>query len=79
MVAKELEKAGLPTALITALTPTALMMGARRIIPGISITHPLGEPGLSATREKELRRKIVMKALESLETEVEEPTVFYWQ
>ncbi len=79
MIANEIEKTGLPTALITALTPTALIMGARRIIPGVGITHPLGNPELSSRREKELRRKIVMKALESLETEVKEPTVFYWQ
>jgi glycine reductase len=55
------------------------MMGVRRIIPGIGITHPLGNPDLSVTREKELRRKIVMKAIESLETDVLEPKVFYWQ
>ncbi len=79
MVANELERVGLPTALVTALTPTAVMMGTRRIIPGMKITHPLGNPELSIGREKELRRKIVMKALESLEIEVEEPTVFYWQ
>ena len=79
MIANELEKAGLPTALITALTPTALMMGTRRIIPGVGITHPLGNPDLSSRREKELRKKIVIKALESLKTEVKEPTVFYWQ
>ena len=79
MVANELEKVGLPTALVTALTPTALMMGVRRIIPGVSITHPLGNPSLPAKREKELRRKIVLKAIESLKARVDEPTVFYWQ
>jgi len=79
VVANELEKAGFPTALVTALPPTALMMGARRIIPGVGITHPLGNPDLSEKREKELRRKIVTKALESLQAEVNEPTVFYWK
>ena len=79
MVANELEKVGLPTALVTALTPTAMMMGVRRIIPGVSIMHPLGNPGLSAKKEKELRRKIVTKAIESLKAEVDEPTVFYWK
>ena len=79
MVANELEKVGLPTALVTALTPTAMMMGVRRIIPGVSITHPLGNPDLSAKKEKELRRKIVTKAIESLKAKVDEPTVFYWK
>jgi glycine reductase complex component B subunit gamma len=79
VVASELEKAGLPTALVTALTPTAIMMGVLRIVPGVSITHPLGNPDLSAKKEKELRRKIVMKAIESLKAKVNEPTVFNWQ
>jgi len=79
VVANELEKVGLPTALVTALTPTAMMMGVRRIIPGVSITHPLGNPDLSAKKEKELRRKIVTKAIESLKAKVDEPTVFYWK
>jgi glycine reductase len=78
VVANELEEAGLPTALVTALPPTALMMGTRRVVPGVGITHPLGNPDLSENREKELRRKIVTKALEALQTEVKEPTVFYW-
>jgi glycine reductase len=79
VVANELERAGFPTALVTALTPTALMMGVRRVVPGVGITHPLGNPGLPINREKDLRRKIVAKALESIEARVEEPTVFYWQ
>lgn len=54
------------------------MVGAHRIVPGISITHPLGNPELSPAREKALRRKIVLKALESLETPVEDSRVFHW-
>lgn len=56
-----------------------MMMGVRRIIPGVSITHPLGNPSLSVKKEKELRRKIVTKAIESLKAKVDEPTVFYWK
>jgi glycine reductase complex component B subunit gamma len=67
VIAKEIENAGIPTAIITTLVPTALLVGASRIIPGLAITHPVGNPDLSASEEKEARRTIVLKALESLQ------------
>lgn len=72
----ELERAGLPTAHVCAITSVALMVGSNRIIRAASIVHPLGSADLDAKAEKELRRAIVEKALETLQAEVQEQTVF---
>ena len=37
-----------------------------RIVPVSSIVHPLGDPDLSPGAEKEMRRSVVEKALETL-------------
>ena len=58
------------------MTPVSVMVGANRIIPAAGIVHPLGNAELTSEQEKELRRKIVEKALEALETEVEGQRVF---
>ena len=52
------------------------MVGANRIIPGVAIIHPLGSPVLNAQEERKLRRAIVIKALEALQTELSEQRVF---
>ena len=66
MLEKEIERAGIPAALITALVPTAKTLHANRIVPGVGITNPLGEPYLSRQEEKALRKKIVLAALKTL-------------
>jgi glycine/betaine/sarcosine/D-proline reductase family selenoprotein B len=58
------------------MTPVAVMVGANRIVPAAGIIHPLGNAELSAEGEKTLRRRIVAKALQALQTEVVQPTVF---
>jgi betaine reductase len=58
------------------VVPISLTVGANRIVPTIAIPHPLGNPALPAEEEKEIRRKLVDKALKALSTEVEEQTVF---
>jgi betaine reductase len=79
VISKEIENAGIPTALITVLVPTAQLMGAHRIIPGLSIAHPLGNPFIPESTEKKTRRQIVMTALESLRVRVLDSEVFQWQ
>jgi glycine reductase len=64
---KEIERAGIPAVLVTALVPTAKMLRANRVIQGVAITSPLGDPAKSRAQEKEIRRKIVLSALESLQ------------
>jgi glycine reductase complex component B subunit gamma len=58
------------------MTPVAVMVGANRIVPAAGIIHPLGNAELSPEEEKALRRRIVEKALQALQSEVAQPTVF---
>ena len=61
---------------ITALPTIAKMVGANRILKGVSITHPAGDPSLAVGEEHALRRRIVERALEMLATEVGPGTVW---
>ena len=76
MISKELEKAGLPVALISAMFPVAQQVRANRIVKGVSIPHPCGDPNLSKDLDARLRREIIQTALRALEAEVTGPTVF---
>lgn len=73
---KEIERAGLPVVHICTVTPISMTVGANRIVPAVAIPHPLGNPALPADEEKELRRRLVKKALKALTTEVEDQTIF---
>ena len=73
---KEIERAGLPVVHMCTIVPISLTVGANRIVPAVAIPHPLGNPELPPTEEKELRRRLVEKALRALQTEVEGQTVF---
>ena len=73
---KEIERAGIPVAHMCTVVPISVTVGANRIVPTVAIPYPLGDPSLSPEDEKELRRKLVVKALKALCTEVEEQTVF---
>jgi glycine/betaine/sarcosine/D-proline reductase family selenoprotein B len=69
VLAKEMERAGLPTVFVTSLPTIATMVGANRIVRGPAITHPFG-------MNEEERRRIVERALELLETDFEATTVW---
>ncbi len=73
---KGIEATGLPVVHVCTVTPISLTVGANRIVPAIAIPHPLGNPALEHEDEKKLRRKIVEKALDALQTEVTEQTIF---
>lgn len=73
---KGIEATGLPVVHVCTVTPISLTVGANRIVPAIAIPYPLGDPALSATEEKKLRRSIVEKALHALTVEVDEQTIF---
>jgi betaine reductase len=64
-----LEKAGIPVAQVTAMTPVAKALGSNRIIQARGIVYPLGDTDLPANEEKALRRRIVQQALDALATE----------
>ena len=67
---------GLPVAFITTLFPLAQQVGANRIVKGVKIPHPCGDPKLPPEQDRRLRRTIVETALKALQTGVKEPTVF---
>lgn len=73
---KEVERAGIPVVHICTVTPISMTVGANRIVPAIAIPHPLGDPKKTMEEEKEIRRRIVTKALDALCTEVEDQTIF---
>lgn len=75
-MAKELERAGFPTVLVTCLTNVAEMVGANRILAGVAIPHPVGDPGLSPEEERQHRRRLLLRALEVLSVPVEAPRLF---
>jgi len=73
---KEIERHGIPVVHMCTVVPISVTVGANRIIPTVAIPYPLGDPNLPPAEEKELRRKLVKKALDALCTEVDEQTVF---
>jgi len=73
---KEIERAGIPVVHVCTVVPISLTVGANRIVPAVAIPHPLGNPKLSRDEEKALRRQLVEKALQALQTEVDGQTVF---
>ena len=75
-LAKEMERLGIPTVFVTALPTIARMVGANRILRGVSITHPTGDPSLGPADELAERRRIVERALAMLSAEVEPLTVW---
>ena len=76
MISKEIERGGMPVAFITAMPKMAEQVKANRIVTGIKIPHPIGNPNLSYDEELALRKEIVMCALRALQTEVKVPTIF---
>ncbi len=61
---------------VTALPTIAQMVGTNRILRGMSITHPTGDPSLATGDEHELRVRIVRRALEMLAAEVGPTTIW---
>ena len=64
---------------VTALPTIAQMVGTNRILRGMSITHPTGDPSLATGDEHELRVRLVRRALEMLTAEVGPATIWELQ
>jgi betaine reductase len=75
-MAKEFERAGLPTAHICSIVPISVTVGANRIVPSVAIPYPLGDPEKPPEAEKAIRRELVERALKALETEITEQRIF---
>ena len=73
---KELERAGIPAVLICSLVSIGLSVGANRIVPGLGIPHPLGDPGVNPDEEKRKRKGLVERALNALVTPVSDQQLF---
>jgi glycine reductase complex component B subunit gamma len=75
-MAKEIERAGILAVHICSIVPISKTVGANRIVPAVAIPHPLGDPKKPKEEEKALRRRLVEKALQALQTNIEGQTVF---
>jgi glycine reductase complex component B subunit gamma len=73
---KEIDRLGIPTVLITAMVSVAQMVGAGRIVKAGRIPHALGDPARTPQREKEWRYGVVKLALETLQTPVDNSTIW---
>ena len=61
---------------VSALPPIALQAGANRVVKGVRIEHVCGDPTLGAAGDAALRRRIVERCLQALQTPVSSPTLF---
>lgn len=73
---KELERAGLPTAHVCSIITISKTVGANRIVPSVAIPHPLGDPRRTPEAEFALRKRLLERALEALQTAVSGQQVF---
>ena len=74
---REIERvADIPVVQIATIVPIMLTVGANRIVPGIAIPHPTGDPLKGPEADRAARRKLVKRALEAMQTEIVEQTVF---
>ena len=76
MIAREIERIGIPVAHITTMSLISKQTGANRIVTAIKIPHPCGDPDSPPDTDRALRRGIVKTAFEVLQTDVSEPTIF---
>ena len=74
---REIERvAGIPVVEIATIVPIMLTVGANRIIPGVAIPHPVGNPSLGPEEDKKTRRRLLECAFKALCTEISEQTIF---
>ena len=58
------------------MTPVAMGVGVPRVVQGREIVSVLGDASRTPEDELKLRRRLVEKALEALQTEVKSATLF---
>jgi glycine reductase len=73
---KEIDKAGIPVAHITNLTPIAKVTGSNRIIPGVALVSPCSDASLPIDEQKKMQKKYVARALAAISTNINEQTFF---
>ena len=73
---KGIEKYGSPVVHMATVVPISRTIGANRIIPGVGIPYPLGDPTQGDADSKKIREKMVRRALKALQVPVTDQTVF---
>ena len=74
---REIENAaGIPVVQIATIVPIMLTVGSNRIVPGVAIPHPVGEPELGPEVDKAACRELLMRAFKAMTTKIEEQTIF---
>ena len=73
---KEIERAGIPVAHITNMSPVAQSIGSNRIIHGVAITNPLSDVSLAMVEQKKMRKNFIRRALKAVSTDIKEQTFF---
>lgn len=66
----------MPIVHITAVPPVSKMVGVNRVLRGARITCVLGDSKLTSEKDKELRRKYVIRALEILKMDIKGKQIF---
>lgn len=66
----------IPVVLIGAMEFMAKQQGVHRIVRGVGVAHPCGDPKLPPEEDRELRREVIRTALKALQTLVQEQTIF---
>ncbi len=61
---------------ITAVFSLAEQMGVSRVVKGVNIPHPCGDPKLPEEKDRQLRKKIVETAFKALQTNVNQQAAF---
>ena len=73
---QEIERAGIPTVIVTALDAISQSVGCYRIVPGTGVLHVAGDPTLSPAEEYDWRRRVVERALYALGRDVDKTELF---
>jgi glycine reductase complex component B subunit gamma len=62
--------------MISALGPVASDLGANRVVRGIKIPHPCGDPSLDLAGDHDLRVRLVRGSLKAISTSLEQAAIF---
>ncbi len=74
---REIERvADIPVVQIATIVPIMLTVGSNRIVPGVAIPHPTGDPERGVEGDHAVRRELLERALKAMQTEISEQTIF---
>jgi glycine reductase len=62
--------------MISALGPVAADLGANRVVRGIKIPHPCGDPSLDLAGDHDLRVRLVRGSLKAITTSLDQAALF---